>query len=151
MTAKSGEIPPPLPSQTPGRRSVVGRCRHHLSRLGVFDKAAPRFLKETCPLQHTLSLSHTYTLTHTSRCILLCQTILRSPFWLHPLPTFTRAASDYSDSCFPHPAHSASLSARLLRASRWSRRLEVDSVVSRSLESAFNAVVDRSRKRMSWN
>ena len=33
---KDREIPPPFPSQTPGQPSVVGRWRHHLSRLAFF-------------------------------------------------------------------------------------------------------------------
>lgn len=34
---KDREIPPPFPSQTPGQPSVLGRWRHHLSRLAFLQ------------------------------------------------------------------------------------------------------------------
>lgn len=43
---KDREIPPPFPSQTPGEPSVVGRRRHHLSRLAFFTMSPPE--KPTC-------------------------------------------------------------------------------------------------------
>lgn len=43
---KDREIPPPFPSQTPGQPSVLGRWRHHLSRLAFFTMSPPE--KPTC-------------------------------------------------------------------------------------------------------
>lgn len=55
---KDREIPPPFPSQTPGQPSVVGRWRHHLSRLAFFfffffTMSPPE--KPTCPQAHCLN------------------------------------------------------------------------------------------------
>lgn len=50
---KDREIPPPFPSQTPGQPSVLGRWRHHLSRLAFFTMSPPE--KPTCPQTQCLN------------------------------------------------------------------------------------------------
>ncbi|KAJ0022494.1 hypothetical protein NQD34_009984 [Periophthalmus magnuspinnatus] len=86
MTGKIGEIPPPLPSQTPGQRSVVGRCRHHLFRLRVLTKPPPFFKKPV----HTLPtfarrLWLTPARTHPAGAASLSDNT-PSTFLLYPLP-----------------------------------------------------------------